>query len=410
MRMTYLPNRPARVGSATWYVGLAPRTPARANQPSKLPQASLTVWSLTLVSILTAAYTFTRSRSYRLFGADVYNTVDTPSAQRVRVQATPTDGSPLRLLAKVMTPETAESRAHPDKTRDVWELSIWDPLPLCLSFFCVFSPGHVLIYFMFLPLVPLDPKPSVTVFNCLILQVLLSAQLFALHSQYTQQITDQKIVNREVMNEYNAKYVYPRQHHTVRDVGTQFAKTKDGRRVEYVGVGTPTTRTVGQKFETHPNRYYSKHYDPDDYATRSLGAKENSGSMPSPPPMPIKYRDTRDETSTNPFAPRPKVRQSPTVRRSVPTGARPSLQSPLQTNAGSLGVYQHMESPLKKSTSLKDLDAPPSPRNSREMAALEQHRHERPRARHSSPSRGIHVDPASSRLLVKHPERYPSRW
>ena len=90
-------------------------------------------------------------RHYRLFEANIERKPETPSAKRVKVQSDPTTSSPLRLLSSIMPTETAESRAHADKKNDVWELSVWDPLPVCLRLFCLFSPGHVLVYMLFLP-------------------------------------------------------------------------------------------------------------------------------------------------------------------------------------------------------------------------------------------------------------------
>ncbi|KAJ2897086.1 hypothetical protein MKZ38_004996 [Zalerion maritima] len=387
---------------------------------------STVVWSLTAVSVLNAAYTFTRSRNYRLFEVNIENGPDTPNARRARVQSSPSSGSPLRWITNVMATETPESRAYPDKTRDVWELAVWDPLPLCLRTFCLFSPGHFLIYRMFLPLVTLDPCPSVTVFKCVVLQVLLSAQMFALQYQYAQKIKDNGIIQKEVLHEYDAKFVHPRNQRTVRDVGTQLAKTRDGRRVEYISTGTPTTQ-IQRKFETHPNQNYAKHFNPDNYGAQSVPAASKSrifspSPIPPPPKPHTQQTETLAEEMVNPFATRSRIRQSPVVRRSMPAGVTAPVASPpvgmssatstMQTHGGSLGVYQHVKSPLKKATSLSELNdnIPHSPRNSREMAALEQQqRKERPRARHSSPSKS-NLFPSLGRPSDKPGERYPSRW
>jgi hypothetical protein len=53
-----------------------------------------------------------------------------------------------------------------------------------------------------------------------------------------------------------------------------------------------------------------------------------------------------------------------------------SATSANSTNfGGNMGIYSHNKSPLKKSISLGTFDGAASPRNSREMAALEQQRH-----------------------------------
>ena len=69
--------------------------------------------------------------------------------------------------------DTAESRAHPDASKDVWELAVWDPTPLSLRMFCMFSPGHVLVYWLFLPTAVADPRPSTTVVTTIIFVALL---------------------------------------------------------------------------------------------------------------------------------------------------------------------------------------------------------------------------------------------
>lgn len=388
---------------------------------------SLIVIFLTIFSFINAGYTFARARNYRLFHVNIEATLDTPNAHRVRVQSNSASGSPFRFLLNMIVPETAESRAHPNKTLDVWELAVWDPLPLCMRLFCFFSPGHILVYYMFLPLLPLNPRPSVTVFNCIVLQALLTAQLFLLHSQYERQAKDQAIIKREVMHEYDVKFVQPRSKHTVRDVGTQLARMKDGRRVEYVSTGTPTTQIVGCKFETHPNPNYAKHYDPEEYSREykpsmsplfvsTAGSKIFTPTATTPPAqVKAEAKEAEEKIAVNPFAPRPKVRESPVMRRSMPNpGTIPSCQThsvgtgSTQTHGGSLGVYQHAKSPLKKMTSMNEMNIGPprSPRNSREMAALEQ-QGQWPRYRstkHGSPIKDVWSD-ASVKPLAG--ERYP---
>ncbi|KAJ8119903.1 hypothetical protein ONZ43_g3254 [Nemania bipapillata] len=197
---------------------------------------SALVWFLVGFSSINAYYTMYRSRKYRLFEADVEKKPETRSARRVRVQSSPVSSSPLRLLADVISPESAESRAHPDSTRDVWEIAMWDPLPISLRLFCLFSPGHILVYMMFLPLAPLDARPSVTVFNCLVLQVILSAQLMLFQSRFSQQNKDSSVIQKEVMHEYDTKFVHPLMYPTVRDAGTQLSRDNFGNDMDFIEV------------------------------------------------------------------------------------------------------------------------------------------------------------------------------
>lgn len=355
------------------------------------------VWTLGPISLLNAFYTMTRSREYRLFEANVETGgPSTPSAHRVRVDSSPvSSASPLRLIQEISRAESANARAHPDKTRDVWEMSVWNPYPATLRIFCLFSPGHVLIHWLFLPLTQLDPRPSVTVFKCLILQIILSSQLLVLTSRFSQQAKDTAIIHREVMHEYDVKYVHPRLHPVVREVGTQVSIGGDVIEEESVAVGTPST-IIRRGFQTHPNLNYAKHFDPD-------------GAQPQPRKL---FQSPRTSFAgaisrgTEPLASTPQVSRPSSLRQSLPSpsvhrisaGAGPapvstSTQSSLQqtplkgptalsnypgsvsgTNfGGSLGVYSHMNSPLKKASSMGEMNNSfGSPRNSREMAAMEQ--------------------------------------
>jgi len=88
---------------------------------------------LAAFSLLNTLYTLTRTRQYRLFESKIDTGPSTPSAHRVRVQSTPVSASPLRFVSSLVSSASAESRAHPDGTRDVWELSVWDPLATSCS-------------------------------------------------------------------------------------------------------------------------------------------------------------------------------------------------------------------------------------------------------------------------------------
>lgn len=214
-------------------------------------------------------------------------TPTTPSAHRVRVDSSPVSSSPLRFLSQMIAARvsSAEARAHPDPTRDVWELAVWDPLPICLRLFCLFSPGHLVVYWLFLPTTAQDPRPSVTVLTTVLLGGLLSAQLFLLQASFSQQNKDTAVIHKEVLNEYDTKFVHPRLSGPVRDVGTQHdsdvsldggsggdgqqqqkkqqqQRRNNGRPLNFVHTYTPTT-IVNKGFQTHPNPNYAKHYDPD---------------------------------------------------------------------------------------------------------------------------------------------------
>jgi hypothetical protein len=370
------------------------------------------VWLLAALSTVNAGYTMRRSRHYRLFEADVEKTPDTPSAHRVRVQSSPASSSPLRILTDLMSTESAESRAHPDRTRDVWELSVWDPLPVCLHLFCLFSPGHVLVYYMFLPLAPLEARPSVTVFNCLVLQVILSVQLLLLQARFSQQNKDTAIIQKEVMHEYDTKFVHPRLYPTVRDAGTQF--TEHDAAVE---IGTPTVQ-LRRGFKTRPNPNYIKHIDPE--GDNSFRLRESTGSSAlSTPPASSRHSDAAFSSNlkSRPAAMR---RSTPGLPTSMnPSASRLSTSSSTNPgNGGYLGVYNHPNSPLKKTPSLGELQYR-SPRNNSEMAQLEQYQSYQQRERSASPLKGTRKSTGTapglpSQAWERPPqpayERYPSMW
>ncbi|KAI3318370.1 hypothetical protein HD806DRAFT_549222 [Xylariaceae sp. AK1471] len=377
------------------------------------------VWFLTGFSCVNAYYTMYRSRKYRLFQADVEKKPGTPSARRVRVQSSPVSSSPLRLLTDIMSSGSAESRAHPDSTRDVWEISMWDPLPVSLRLFCLFSPGHILVYMMFLPLAPLDARPSVTVFNCLVLQVLLSVQLMLLQSRFSQQNKDASVVQKEVMHEYDTKIVHPLMYPTVRDAGTQFARDDFGNDTDFVEIGTPTVQ-LRRGYKTHPNPNYLKHIDPDSTGSNHMNNVMNAGMFTPPVATRQSGQFGNSELRNRTFSAKP-------VRRSTPgpTPLRESTNRPLATTStgtstgGYLGVRNHPNSPLKKAPSLGELQYR-SPRTNGEMAHLEQYQSFQ-RDRSSSPVKSSRKSTGTAPSLNPPPsnpwgrpqapyERYPSMF
>lgn len=335
-------------------------------------------WTLIAVSLSNAFYTLTRTRKYRLFEADVEVKPSTPSVRRVNVDSSPGSNSPLRYFADMMTPESAASRAHPDKTKDVWELSVWDPLPISVRLFCLFSPGHVLVYVLFFPLAALDPRPSVSVLNALMMQVILSAQMLFLASRFAQQAKDNAIVQKEVMHEYDTKFVHPRLHPIVRDVGTQFSEDSDSGDT-IVEIGTPAT-LIKRSFYTNPNPNYTSHVGKD--AEAPLHNNIMRPQMFTPPTA-----SRRSDAFTPAFNQRASA-----SRKSLPAGYTPSGNATTSTGTttatnfgGSTGVYSHQKSPLKKAISMNDINSEqPSPRSTPNRSGIEDKR----TARQSSHGRG----------------------
>lgn len=322
---------------------LSPRAIYRTTVNGKLMccgfngQASFIVHFMAVASIVNAFYTFSKKRHYRLFENSIDNNPGTSSAQRVRVDSSPSMPSPLRYIARALSTESAHSRAHPDAQRDVWELAIWDPSPLCLRLFCLFSPGHVLVYWLFLPTQLSDPRPSVTIVTTIVLVALLSIQMSFISSSYKQQAKDQKVVHKEVFKEYDIKYVQPRTHPLMRDVGTQFAG--EGPKPEHecnrVETYTPTV-IINRGYKTSPNPNYLKHVDPEGFTPvrQTTTSTPISSIFQGPPTI------SRDGSPLTRGNNRTSMRQPQFRSAAAGTG-----------DGGSLGVYSHANSPLRKSAS-----------------------------------------------------------
>ena len=290
------------------------------------------------MSFVNAAYTFYRQRHYRLFESHVDDPPSTPSAQRVRVDSSPVASSPLRYLSNIFGRENTEARSHSDATRDVWEVAVWDPIPISLRMFCFFSPGHVLVYWLFLPTAHSDPRPSTTIITTMVLAGLLSAQMLLLQSSFSQQSKDASIIHKEVMNEYDTKYVHPRTQPQMRNVGTQYCDLGTSTRGmphpedenDSVDIYPPTF-IINRGFHTRPNPNYAKHVDPDGSAWRTMSSGSISANKAPLVQTPAHIRD-----ALSPLHPQAAMRQ-------------PQFRAAGTGDGGSLGVFSHANSPLRTS-------------------------------------------------------------
>lgn len=310
-------------------------------------QASFLVHLLSILSVANALYTLNRKRHYRLFESSVDAVPSTPSAKRVRVDSSPVASSPLRFLSTILVGDSAESRSHPAATRDVWEIAVWDPTPFALQMFCLLSPGHALVYWLFLPTAIADPRPSTTVLTTIVLAALLSGQLLLLCSSFSQQSKDASVIHKEVMSEYDIKYVHPRTQPLMRDVGTQFSTSTDSHRrtsavdIEDESVDTYTpTFVINRHFQTRPNPNYAKHVDPDGFSSRPPPSQGTSTGVSNSLHTPAHLRDV-----SSPIRPQPQT----AIRQ-------PQFRPPTVGDGGSLGVYTHANSPLRNSRSADLLD------------------------------------------------------
>ncbi|OAL03629.1 hypothetical protein IQ06DRAFT_291374 [Phaeosphaeriaceae sp. SRC1lsM3a] len=310
---------------------------------------------------------YSKRRHYRLFEQSVDIAPATPSAQRVRVDSSPLGVSPMGYFRKVVARNSAAARAHPDAERDVWEIAVWDPNPLCLELFCLFSPLHVVLYYMNLPVAPLDPRPSVVVTTTVFIGAILSLQLWWLRSSFTQQTKDNAIISREVLHEYDSKFVHPALQKPCRDVGIQTISRKRNRDSS-VGVKgnsddlasevvTYTPKTIiNRTFRTNPNANYASQYDPD-----SLGSLSVARSTQQTPSVRPGYHTSASQSQYTSTSTATGADFSSPIRPShTPNPFRKAPPMPRTSDGGSLGVYSHAASPLRKSASanfLRDSDA-----------------------------------------------------
>lgn len=264
--------------------------------------------------------------------------------------------SPLRYLRSIVSSATASGRAYPDAEREVWELGVWDPKPFNLTVFTLFSPGHVLLYFALLPPAAMDPRPSVTVLRAVGFAALLSLQLVLLKMSFSQQAKDVSLVHGEVMNEYDTKFVRPSLNRPVRDVGIQ---TREGptspqsTRTREVDVYTPTT-IVNRGFRTNPNPNYASQYDP-----YNLSSSQEGPARQQPAPLGRTPSATTPMNGLTPSHFRPLTASSaagPDFSSPLkPHHERLRERSPQKGDGGSMGVYSHPASPLRKTASANHL-------------------------------------------------------
>jgi hypothetical protein len=329
----------------------------------------------------------TRRKHYRLFESDVNTQPSTPSARRVKVDSSPMTSSPFRYISGILAPSTAESRAHPEEAEEVWEIAVWDPTPVCLRLFVLFSPGNVLIATLFLPYLPLDPRPSVTVAKTIFLCALLSIQGHFLQKLFSQQSKDSSSIQQEVGKEYDAKFVQPNAHRRpVRDVGIQFphptAVWNDETRewTAFPEVVSGSAYLPKQAFKTKPNPAYASHYEP-----KNSGQTESDGQSSRPLVTPS-FRAPKSRVSSGnvPVPEYSSPLKPPTNFRPFPSPQRPQYTNTASGSGdgGSLGVYSHAASPLRKTASSNVLrQGPASDVRQREGSPLK---------RMSTPAGGLH--------------------
>ncbi len=262
----------------------------------------------------------------------------------------------------------------------------------------------------------MENRPSIVVFKTLLLQVVITVQTAALVHGFVQQAKDVQVRNKEVMNEYDTKFVHPHMNPSVRNVGTQFStsavqtSTSAGPDEEIdpessammlddedVALGTPHT-ILRRGWKINPNPNYASHISPDD----ANAVPHRNVRIPNPvnpifaTPTQQIMRETGNTSALGGLYGTSVSRQGTPLRTvashamrqpnfsaarksmgppSAPLGS-PAVNSPLRAaqsgDGGSLGVYSHSRSPLKKQSSTYDIERNKgAPSNGREAARRE---------------------------------------
>ncbi len=223
------------------------------------------------------------------------------------------------------------------------------------------------MYWLFLPLPALDPRPSVTVVTMIVLAAILSTQLSLLKTSFSQQAKDSAVIHQQVLHEYNTKFVHPSLTREVREVSTQtppknnvrpstsagFAESKHDARVTEVDASNPFF-LINRGFHTNPNPAYAAQYDPDHQST----ANQTYQRLSRPAANPVlrtpatAYASTSTSTAMNGRTSSAELssplRPPPTTSYRQPHFRSREGPGPAQADGGSLGVYSHAASPLRK--------------------------------------------------------------
>ncbi|KAK4968704.1 hypothetical protein LTR28_001742 [Elasticomyces elasticus] len=200
-----------------------------------------------------------------------------------------------------------------------------------------------------------NPKPSVTVVTTILLGVLLSVQLSFMQRSFSQQTKDTALIHKEVLHEYDTKFVHPSLNKPVRDVGIQTPPssrtTPERARGREVDVYTPTT-IVNRGFRTNPNPNYAAQYDPDGLAASPQMYVSKSTGTPA-----LKTPNAVMNGSNGYTAPQSAYVSSHADFSSPLKPHHQRERSPMKGEGGSLGVYTHAASPLRRATSTNILRA-----------------------------------------------------
>jgi hypothetical protein len=192
------------------------------------------------------------------------------------------------------------------------------------------------------------------------------------------------------MHEYDTKYVHPNINRAARDVGIQTPPRQRSKSPTHKEMGTdpmettevdayPTYTIINRGFKTRPNPAYAAQYDPDNTMNLQNTARASRSSVPPTyrTPAASAYSTsafTSGATQADLSSPlRPPVNLKPPVFPSPqrpPSPTRHSMGGPATGDGGSLGVYSHAASPLRKTASANHLRQASERKGEREGSPL----------------------------------------
>ena len=196
--------------------------------------------------------------------------------------------------------------------------------------------------------------------KAIFLSTILSAQSYFLSAYFSQQSKDTSVISKQVLHEYDTKFVHPSLNRPVREVGIQTPpRRRASTPTSYIDSGTTTTEVdtytphivINRGFHVNPNPAYSSQYDPDSLLKRN------------PPTRTLTTPNLRTHATQNPFtspasanpatdfsSPLRGLGNNPAQIRPFPS-VSPDRRGPTHGDGGSLGVYSHAASPLRKAAS-----------------------------------------------------------
>ncbi|KAL1921548.1 uncharacterized protein VTP21DRAFT_11264 [Calcarisporiella thermophila] len=221
--------------SSSYYQSFDPNRPPKVGRGWDLQfWRSFLEFVLVSLSFINTAYVFLRSKRYQLLQKELDEPPKSPNARIVEFEHDLPAWS-FTMLGRLLYPIYRRywpfRKGTVPRSRQIWELVIWDPPLFGLSIFCLFSPPQVLIlHFM-------DSNNWRVLLPC---SVLVGFQTWRVVETYRTHLKDKEIVFGQVLHEYNTSLVNPR----------LFVRKHDQAVGSDMGVGTDDGFLAGSEEES----------------------------------------------------------------------------------------------------------------------------------------------------------------